>query len=668
MTEFVWVMDSTQACSKPPCDACNPTNDIVVEPQLSVSRMLISSIEVATVEFPRVQRLIEHCWSRLYFFHNFPIFKNQGQTFLVILHKKCESIELWATLPLVLNAIHSLRVSPRDARQFLLRTKRPHGLTPENNDTAQLLGQEAPILGPFEVLSDCEFAVVSSTPIRLSAALQLYIPPLANPLEIARQINIQLNSGGLFCGPVVELDYRRELSRFVLTLCSDRYESATLVVDQRSLDLGFARGRHTLQPQCPLVASLTPFGTTFVTLSSGNYTIGEMLQEITSRFNACFFATNTNLLTVAKPGAALTINIPPGSYTPVSLSITLSQLLAPMGVRVRFLFETGQYLFVSDELFSLEFQAPTLSTVAPKLGFRTTRYGGYCMYRSDDPISAQMIVPALYFNVLVCDAMLNPDETTLSLYFSPPVPAANATLERQIVPHASSVLVTTAQQAVGAQRHAVVELGFPNGQRIRCVVKNVLSGTQFLVKIDPDVTLPANQCTVELLDTPSMSLFTSLNNAEIVKPEILGFGTCDLLWGGPGSHLSGPYAFRMVPFTYVLLEMLTPEGSARIEHRFQSDHKTTILAKLLLNYEPILERFFPMRATFFTGTRVTKFHFRLLNPDHTLYLLHGQPWRATFRLVAEQNPQSLITGNYITPAPDIGNPRRIPEAPFATAE
>lgn len=232
-----------------------------------------------------------------------------------------------------------------------------------------------------------------------------------------------------------------------------------------------------------------------------------------------------------------------------------------------------------------------------------------------------------------------------------------------------SVLVTTVH-ALGVQKQDVVELGFVVGnslQKMRFVVKTVFTGTTFRIKVAEDVTFPASQCSIRIVAQPSMSLFTSPNNVQIVKPNILGFGTRDILWRGPGTHICGPFAFRMIPYTYVLLEMVSPVGSARIEHRYRSDHKTTILAKILLSFEPELERFFPMRATFFGGARLTQFHFRILNPDHTLYQLHGQPWRATFRLYAEQNPQSLITGNYVTPAPDIMNPRHIQEAPFASS-
>jgi hypothetical protein len=136
---------------------------------------------------------------------------------------------------------------------------------------------------------------------------------------------------------------------------------------------------------------------------------------------------------------------------------------------------------------------------------------------------------------------------------------------------------------------------------------------------------------------PTTSVFLSLNNDFALKPSIIGFGQYDLMWAGRSS-LQSPFTYRLQASTYVLLEMVHPHGNTHIEHRNGGDNRTTILGKIVTLKDPFLDRFYPMKASFFTGIRLDYFQFRLLNPDHSLYKLHGHDWQATFRLHAVDLP------------------------------
>jgi hypothetical protein len=137
--------------------------------------------------------------------------------------------------------------------------------------------------------------------------------------------------------------------------------------------------------------------------------------------------------------------------------------------------------------------------------------------------------------------------------------------------------------------------------------------------------------TVQHISGPTTSLLVSGSNSCSIKPSILGFGDNDLMWNG-GTVLESPYTYRLQATTYILLEMVYPIGSSHIEHRYKNDNRTTILGKIITLFDPFLDRFYPMKATFYTGIKLEYCHFRLLNPDHTLYKLHGHNWQATFRL------------------------------------
>jgi len=88
------------------------------------------------------------------------------------------------------------------------------------------------------------------------------------------------------------------------------------------------------------------------------------------------------------------------------------------------------------------------------------------------------------------------------------------------------------------------------------------------------------------------------------------------------TSLSGP--------SYILMQIVDPMGSAQCEQVSMGGNVSGIIGKLvfvslfktLYEHVPRIFRFFPAR-------RVTEIHVRLLNPDGSLYNLHGMHWSAT---------------------------------------
>jgi hypothetical protein len=640
MTEFVWLCSSANRTNDS-CHPDNPTNDIVIEPQLSINRLLISSIELATMEFPRVQSLIESCWGRIHLFRGLPNFSRET---LVV---EDRAYTFSAHLPPAFNSIVSIEFKDDP----IFTTKQPHFLP---SFEAQVIGLEQPIIGPFKILSPTSFQAVGTSlkSTFLFSAATLYTPPEPSLQHIGTRLSCQLNESfkrqkNSNCDAFL-LEWNSCLSRFVFQILPGAlkfFSDPVLIVNcDTSIPLGFNNGRHWLGAK-PLIAPFAPEGSSSIKLISGNYLPLEMAEEIDFEFNICLFAPNSILSVSTATLGIVTIHIPEGSYTPISLSETITNLL-PSGIQLRYLADEQVYEFSSNVLFNLEFQDQSLTNVAFQFGFAETRYTTLNCYRSQSRIWPQQINDEHEpnFNTTICDMQTEPSFQRFIFFFSRPVPISQATITQDPEdPDTWQIFDQT--RALGVQVNDIVEIASVANPPIRLRVVRVQSGLQFSVHAGNLPVPNASNFSVQFVIPATVSIL--VNGDEMIKQQILGFPQHDLLWSHEQNFLRCPYAFNVNPFTFVMLEMLEPVGSARIEHRFKSDHKTTILGRIILNFEPETERFFPMQATFFSGVRITRFHFRLINQDHSLYQLKGQDFRATFRLVSAQDPSSIYDGRFI---------------------
>jgi hypothetical protein len=83
--------------------------------------------------------------------------------------------------------------------------------------------------------------------------------------------------------------------------------------------------------------------------------------------------------------------------------------------------------------------------------------------------------------------------------------------------------------------------------------------------------------------------------------------------------------------TYVMMQIVDPVGSAQCEHVGADGTASGYIGKcVFMSIFRTLHEPAPRVMRFFSGRRVTEIHVRLLNPDGTLYELHGMHWSATF--------------------------------------
>lgn len=656
--EYVWCMDTMNRVKKSGDQLLpNPTNDITIKPQLSVNRMTIHSIELATLELPRVQRLIEPEWSRVYTYDGFQI---QGDNTLVI---QDSDKTYTAALPVTFNPLDDVTI---DVGNGTIEFKATYNHLLDQTVTTwadasqaiQLVGLPIPGASPvFEILDETRFRTAydaawatnpTITDSEINAVTELYHPPLPSPEFVALAVTNSLNkSFKAQNSPSVnafKVTFDTSKSRYTIKIHSNAIAMFSQLKNTRIVSgglvaaLGFNDGILFInQPDGDLgvVASDLPYGTKYVQLDAGDYKSTQLAAEIQRASNSTYFPVSTTpyQLSVGIDGVITTIILPPGMYTPATLAATITQLFVSIAIELKWHATDAVYTFksMSGFVFSLEF-TPDLTNIANQLGFNPFRYSCATEYESTVYTNPQQLRgSSTTYGTTICQVEDDVSAQKITFYISRPGPVLSQTSTPT-----GNVLAVTSTTAHGYQVGDVVQLTTSTSKTYLLRVSQWGDGLTFEALCAP---LPSGS-TVESTQFPvgpTTSVFLSPNNDFALKPSIIGFGQYDFMWAGQSS-LQSPFTYRLQASTYVLLEMVYPHGSAHIEHRNGGDNRTTILGKIVTLPHPFLDRFYPMKASFFTGIRLDYFQFRLLNPDHSLYKLHGHDWQATFRLYAVDLP------------------------------
>ena len=678
--EYIWCMDSASRTTLRFNETIpeNPTNDIRISPQLSVNRMTVTSMELLALDVPRAQKIVEKEWSRLYTCEGFRMDSTSTNTLRV--QDRCHAYT--ASLPYRFNPV----VGINENRRY--RTKEPHLL--EDCLHFWSFGQAVEILGLSsvveitslpQVINEFEF-ILTSGPV---GSLQdcgncvfLYYPDLPSPDYVARVLQAGLNKSFRLLTRetqlVFEVGYCKVRSRYSIGLTTagrfaitDGLRHAELVdcrLGTIGSALGFGNHCHRLySPEDPghkVYAGDLPAGVRYVELPVGdqNYNEHNVVKTIENAFNRTYLkpivtnaarssdtCTNRYRLTVGSgsSGDLWTICVPPGLYTPPTLARQITLLLHaawPQGsIRLLWDIHTETYTFRSftDRIFSLEFKNEELTNIAYNLGFDAFRYSSCKQYTSEKVSTQWTLVDRTLagserrYNRAVLRIRQNTNAKQLTMVTQVPTGLPSAGTSVQMV--GSSVQVRNNLYAHGFQVDDVVEIVV--GERtMHLRVSAVDSATEFRADLcDPSGSPGVDACEsmVTHVSPPTVSFLCGRFNECTIPAELLGFSTSDMLWETPrGTKL--PYSYDLQGVDYILLECCYPVGSTHIEHRYGSDNRTTILGKLRLNTHcSYISQSYAMKVVFFTGVRLEYCQFRLLNPNHTLYQLHGRDWTATIR-------------------------------------
>jgi hypothetical protein len=175
MTEYTYAFDSFDNICPKSQDDPNPTNDILIKVQMTTNRVAVKAIELATMEIPATQNLIEDEWARLYFSFGIPLpsLLEANRTFTLM----TDTAMFHAILPTVNNAIIALNEA--DPTTPIFTTQVPHLLATvapfwnfgdaiEVISTADEVTLTNPttggLLATVTVISDTEFSVSGFPP------------------------------------------------------------------------------------------------------------------------------------------------------------------------------------------------------------------------------------------------------------------------------------------------------------------------------------------------------------------------------------------------------------------------------------------------------------------------------------------------------------------------
>ncbi len=384
-------------------------------------------------------------------------------------------------------------------------------------------------------------------------------------------------------------------------------------------------------------------------------------------------------------GVCHPVIIPFGKYSPETLAQSLENAMNTLSptndYRVDYNAKFGKFKFktVSGALFGLEFDDPrntgisflgVLSgareiTMHERLGFITGCYRGDNMYMSNRPFhvptkgcNCTSIPERLLSNIYI------PLLTRSKKEFG--VNACRTRIANGLLTDQGNGLVridtlldptppppTLPQYAHGFQPEDVINVIDRNTATThQLVVAEVLSATSFLAEISGVTSFVGAvdlEVCISLFGPVIVNLFFgSLCNVapfsqsmadstpfatfpfNTIRAEITGFPPTAILWDGVGSlPFLAPNQFNLDPPSSLLIQLVEPNESRYIQHRFQNDILTNLLAKIIA-YPPLRqERAVPQEVHFQGLKIINTLHFRILNPDHSLYHFHGANWSAT---------------------------------------
>ena len=759
-TEFVWCLDTANRdVHHVPEEPNNPTNDVRIPLNLSINRVTVSSLELATLELPRAQRLIEPQWNRFFtadamFFQSRPC----DPLCNLVLRDRCN--DFVASVPDGLNPVTAMDVTDPDNPVFT--TRKPHLLASHLQywvwgEPVELIGtprtirvsEEGRLHPDVTVLGPMTFTVaLHGTEWRQSSTATcwgfIHYPAFPSPVFLAHLLTDRLRAEMALAqnkryGEALRVQYDTGKGGFSITWKSERMEiptEAILVADNPgsiATYIGFSAYNTAFATQDVPYTIHAPgcIGTvSYCEISPGTYNAPELAEQIDFQCNRFWLeprpvhltkstdvATNEYQLQFGTDaGDVRTIYIPSGLYNPVTFATTLTELFGvawPAGrIEVEWSCKNSVFMFISisEIAFSLEFQPSSGTNIASRMGFEPVRYTTETMYMSCNVVPVPRYrgnQGGLRYISAVCTTTVNAKALKFLFHLSraPCLPYTSTTA----APEGGMLTITNTRRAHGFQVGDIVTVD--HGNLYRFPVIRVLSGTSFVLDLG-SVVFPTLEydildktfspgvgvhqlvlnTTFPTLGAGTNALFTSRGVAyagrvtgvdgdnttldfsphvlplaaavvggvaeekttlrvpfavygnstpklnllftpkpRSCRPSILGFPATDMLWTSNITFQS-PLTYRLQAASYILVEMVVPTGSARIEHNYKGDNNTNILGKIVILPTPWLERFYPMKATFLSNIKLGYVHFRLLNPDHTLYQLHGHEWSATIRL------------------------------------
>ena len=420
---------------------------------------------------------------------------------------------------------------------------------------------------------------------------------------------------------------------------------------------------------------------THIQIDPGNYDAGSLGSNLNLQWNRFYFDQgcakepfHTESLVVSdRCGTCYTIPIATGKYCPETLASYLqTQLNSIVPGSPNFVVQwdenSGVFVFSADVMFGLEFDSSN-ADLAQRLGFLGICYRNTNRYESTRPIyfprkgCCQSTIPTRCLNYNYIPVLLGTEQkyrierckprcieaTGGPNPYSPPFTATNT----GFTDNGNSTGTIVLPAAHGLNVHDIVAVTFPGaavppgeGPHYFEVIQVPDFQTIVVDTGSLDTTgLPANAPTCVCLDGPIVgNLYFGLScvnsRYHSILPHILGFMEEDFIPDpqSPNTVWSAPSCFSLDWPSYLLMVVSEPVGATKNEHLWDEDSKAHVFGKIILYPQYRLERIFPIRMFLHDMKIINRMRIQLLNPDHSLYQLHGKDWSATivFNILEEQ--------------------------------
>ncbi len=551
--------------------------------------------------------------------------------------------------------------------------------------------QPFPILD-FTIVDDFSFTVELSAPIAWVSAGHsfgtLYFSPIANPVTLASMLTFAFREepvlkgrlsliydplGGLF-----ELkdsdapECKNPENRLGLETCcpgtlpafpsgcfKPKWRILEIVIkssqDLASL-LGF--GFSNVLVDCNTIKANFGFrNVTELVVPTGNYTTSTFGSALRTSFNPFFFDSLCGLaapivLVFTNLLGCVTAPIPFGQYTPITLALevqTAMNLADPTGsYSVEWVSEennknntiVGHFEFEETNFkpFGLEFNvnAATTFSLVTALGFDHVNYRGLSSYQGNR-VTLPSLGPCTSDSKFVStDLQITFDGGSLRYQFALDPPRIANVISFTATGGGFADIVTT--QASGLQvDDAVIVDAVILGVHVLFSFRVTHVSSAFLFTVDlgsAASVLTATSWTVSLSGPLWINMyFAERAGRRQLLPRYLGFKT-----GGPAmvdrffsSFFSSQFEVSLSPFTCLYLMVVSPVGAT---HNSKEDEKGGVLfplAKINTSHNTIhLERMLPFNQFFNAFPQmIPSMHFLLINPDGSVFDLHGLNWTAS---------------------------------------
>jgi hypothetical protein len=479
----------------------------------------------------------------------------------------------------------------------------------------------------------------------------LYVPPIPTYTHLATIIQTMLNNKigeDLEITNLLGVSYDVDSGKFEFRWNNTQYLQHThlknLTVSSTGLLnlLGFTTNFKLYENNMinrSIASAFPTLGVTSVNLTPNNYsTTTSLITELDRQFNRFHLSSlKTYTFEVCSNSGtsysnSVTCTVMHGVYTPITMSAYLTTLLAGVLDNATVTFTNNRFVFSAPVGFHLNF---TNSQMAEVLGFLPHLFTGQSSYTSSREIYCPVYNNETRYNTTKI-AFTVPDSQVISLHTcnSKPINMYNSS---EITATQIKFDYTGNGEAHGLQVDDIVTIynGNYGDTPLAIEARVIATDTAFKFTIDKfNINWTYVYGTIYKTYNPTFSLLVP--QCPHIATDILGFRPSDGMWktSNQGTY-TGSYRLLLEPQRYIFLQIVNPSNGINMYHHFETKGlQPGIIAKIVLTPSSLhlIKKGYPFAMSFQNSIKLRTLKLRLINPDGTLYQLHGLEWAASFKM------------------------------------